>query len=151
MSHIKIVNKFCQDGFFVVEAEHFHDDDSFWYSEHYRWLSTEGNKRKRLTDADGRLVLDDGSLAPRTTDDNGLVSDTLPEGREWALRPGPHMDNASIWSVITQDHKARLGAYGGGINILDRNSTHGNEEEIASGNTELMTRFADVIGEEVEL
>ena len=85
------------------------------------------------------------------TDEDGVVSDTLPEGREWALRPGPHMDNVSIWSVITQDHKARLGVYGGGVNILDRNPMHGDEEEIASGNTELMTRFADVIGEEVEL
>ena len=151
MSHIEVVNRFEQDGFFVVEAEHYHDDGSFWYSEHYRWVSTEGNKRKRLSDADGRLVLDDGSLAPRTTDSTGVSTDTLPEGRQWALRPGPHMDDGSVWSVIIQDHEARREVYAGGRNTLARTPTHGEAEEIASGNTALLTRFADVVGDVVEL
>ena len=43
MSHIEIVNRFIRDGFFVVEAEHYNDDGSFWYSENYRWRSVEGN------------------------------------------------------------------------------------------------------------
>ena len=61
------------------------------------------------------------------------------------------MDDGSVWSVIIQDHEARSGVYVGGRNTLARFPTYGEAEEIASGNTALLARFADVVGDVVVL
>jgi hypothetical protein len=152
MSHVEIVNMFEQDCFLVVQAEHYHDDGAFWFSEHYRWCGDEGLKQKRATDDQGRALLDDDSLAPTNTIDGEDVA-YLPEGRDWKRHAAPHMDDFSIWETIVKDHNTRKAAgFGGSVNVLSRVTI---PEDIAtrlrSGMDTLLTRFNSVVGDAVVL
>ena len=150
MSHIEIINRFEQDGHFIVEAEHYHEDGSIWYSEHYRFGGKQGHTHKRATNASGEILLDDGTVAPTQVIEGDEVA-YLPPGRDWARRPEPHMDDSTIWSAILSDHEQRVAAgYAGGRNVLSRQNVE-NEAYLHAGCEVLMERFDDTIGDVVVL
>jgi hypothetical protein len=155
MAHIEIVDKFVQDGMFVVLAEHYNDDGSFWFSEHYCWMSTEGNKAKRQTNAEGMMLMDNGEAAPTRDSGRTLEEDEqyLPDGREWLMRDVPHLDDSSIWETILLIHEERTASRAeGGENVLQRWGTPpGEEDDQISGGNKLMERFADITGDAVVL
>ena len=152
MSHIEVVNRFEQDCFLVVQAEHYHDDGAFWFMEHYRWCGDEGLKQKRATDSDGKALLDDDSLAPTRTMDGEEVA-YLPEGRTWKRLAAPHMDDFSIWETIVKDHNTRKAAgFGGGTHVLSRVTLPDDvAARMESGMSTLLTRFNTIVGDVVVL
>ena len=150
MSHIEIINRFEQDGNFVVEAEHYNDDGSLWYSEHYQFGGEEGHKHKRATNASGEILLDDGTVAPTQIIEGDEIA-YRPLGRDWARRPEPHMDDSTIWAAILSDHEQRVAAgYAGGRDVL---SPQGGSQDdyLHAGCEMLMGRFDDTVGDAVEL
>ena len=152
MSHIEVADTFNQDGFFVVKAEHFHEDGSFWFMEHYRWQMEEGNQHKRVVDEAGIPVMDNGQSAPTALDDIGETSAYLPEGRTWERHTAPHMDDSSIWEVIIADHAQRkLNGYVGGSNILTRNPSVVITPEMGAGGDALIDHFKALVGVAVVL
>jgi len=152
MSHIEIVDKFLQDGYFVVKADHFHDEGLFWFMEHYRWQEDEGNQHKRVVDSAGIPVMDNGQSAPTALDDIGETSAYLPEGRTWERHTAPHMDDSSIWEVIMADHAQRkLNGYVGGSNILTRNPSVVITPAMSAGGDALMEHFEASVGMAVVL
>jgi hypothetical protein len=152
MSHIEIVDTFNQDGFFVVKAEHFHEDGLFWFMEHYRWQMTEGNIHKRVVDEAGIPVMDNDQSAPTKLDGIGENSAYLPEGRTWKRHTTPHMDDSSIWEVIMSDHAQRkLNGYVGGRDILTRNPSVVITPAMQAGGDALMDHFKSVVGVAVVL
>lgn len=113
MADFKIVDVFTQDGQLIVKAEHYHATGSLWFVENYTWQGREGLKQKRATNALGQLLLSDNSVAPSRIVRPGLpdvLEQYLPTGAQWKYRPGPHMDEASILSVIASIHQQRLAA-----------------------------------------
>jgi len=152
MSHIEVINMFEQDCFLVVQAEHYHDDGGFWFSEHYRWCGDEGLRQKRATDSDGNALLEDDSLAPTNTIDSEEVA-FLPEGQDWKYLAAPHMDDSSIWEVIIQDHNTRKVAhFGGGVDVLRRVTLPDDiTVRMQSGMSTLLTRFNTIVGDAVVL
>ena len=152
MSHIEIVNTFIQDGFFVVEAEHYNGNGLFWYMEHYRWQMEEGNQHKRVVDEAGIPVLDNNQSAPTQLDDTGDISAYLPEGRTWKRHTTPRMDYSSIWEIIIDDHKRRnLIDYPGGRDVLGRNPLVVITPEMSAGGDALIDHFKESVGMAVEL
>lgn len=153
MAHIKIVDRFEQDCFFVVEVEHFHDDGVFWFMEHYRWCGNEGLKHKRTTRNGNRheILMDNGEVAPTTTTALGRIEPYLPDGRDWQRNIEPHMDDSSIWEVIINDHeKRKLAGYAGGRNVLTRAIL---PQAVADtwllGTDVLLEHFKDIVGDTV--
>lgn len=109
MPDFRILDVFQQDHHLIVRAEHFNPDGSFWFLENYIWQGREGLKRKRKTDAQGRILMDDGKPAPLT--DHPDVEERrqfLPLGRDWARHDTPHMDEGSILTTIRSIHEQRL-------------------------------------------
>lgn len=142
---IEIVDIFCHGKFFVVEAEHFHNNGTFWYMEHYQFLASEGNKQKRATSEDGKLLMDDNEIAPSRDD-----VQYLPSGKKWGLRTGPHMDESSIWKAIISDHKRRKShRFSGGRNQLSPSKVTQNVRQIQRGGKALMARFQSIVGDAV--
>ncbi|KKL95065.1 hypothetical protein LCGC14_1858350, partial [marine sediment metagenome] len=95
------------DGQLLLEVEHFRPDGSFWFFENYLWQGREGLKEPKVVNSSGGLYLDDMALAPYTLDGRGERQFYLPDERQW-LRTGlPHLDQASILSVIVQTHEQR--------------------------------------------
>ena len=153
MARIEIVEKFLQDGFFVVLAEHYHEDGSFWFSEHYRWLATEGNKTKRLTNSEGLILMDNGEVAPTRDLDPFSEEQYLPDGREWRRGTDSHMDSSTIWETIKSVHRERTASGAGGSrNVLNRGpAPAGEEADQISGGDKLMNRFSNIVGETVNV
>ena len=107
----KILEVFTQNGQLVVKAQHYNADGSVWFVEHYTFQGREGVKQKRAVNALGQLLLDDDTVAPTELDSPGVTRRAvLPVGRQWKFRPGPHMDNGSILSVIQSTHRQRVAA-----------------------------------------
>lgn len=154
MSHIEIIDKYVQDCFLVLEVEHYNDDGSFWYMEHYRWDCIEGLKQKRQVNAEDKILLSDGSVAPvrnRELDDEPMQY--CPDDKEWKYRDGPHMDDSSLWVTIIDDHHRRKEAgFNGGRNKLSRVQV---SEQFATsrelGAPILVARFSDIVGDAVVL
>lgn len=152
MSRIEVVDMFNQDGFFVVQAEHFHDDSSFWYMEHYRWTMAEGNNHKRVVDGAGIPVMDNDQSAPTRLDFADEVVPYLPEGRTWKRHTTPRMELSSIREVMIADHTQRkLNGYAGGRNILSRNPSVVITTAMQAGGDALMNHFKTLVGTVVEL
>ena len=143
----KIVDVFTQDGQLVVKAEHYHPSGVLWFVEHYTWQGREGLKQKRATNALGQLLLDDGTVAPSTTHPGppAEVIYSLPAGRTWLLRPGPHMDRSSIVKTIRKIHKQRLvsGWPQGQMDPMCRFKFNGDD---TTGCTGLRSHFQTLIG-----
>jgi hypothetical protein len=104
----KIINVHNQDSHLAVYVEHYHVDGTLWFTENYTWQGREGLKQKRATDADGRILLTDGTVAPYLTNDCEIAEQYLPEGKSWELLPGPRMDDESILTTIRAIHRDRL-------------------------------------------
>jgi len=146
---LEIVDKFCQDGFFVVVAECYTDDGELCFLEHFRWSCSEGNERKRTPD----FALVGGGVAPATLR-SGMTADQmecyeylLPEGREWELQPGPRMDDSSIWKAIIQVCQNRCEVSPTERNILNTLSRQTPND--SDGGDTLMEHFADIVGDVV--
>lgn len=132
----------------VVTAEHYHPDGSFWFRENYVWQGREGLKRKRKTDAEGRILMDDGQRAPlRLGIDDELVP-YLPSGRTWARLPAPHMDEESILTTMRSIHQQRLisGWPQGRIDKISRISESKIRQEDRDGCPILIAKFAALKG-----
>ena len=144
----EILDVFQQDSQLVVKVRHHNPDGSAWFVEHYTWQGREGLKRKRATNALGQLLLDDGTVAPTEVVRRGppdKVSAFLPAGRTWLLRPGPHMDESSILSIIRSVHQQRriTGWPQGKVDnlpVFKHNTSDNNGVEI------LRTKFQGLIG-----
>ena len=146
---LEIVDKFCQDGFFVVVVECYTDDGELCFLEHFRWSCSEGNERKRTPD----FALVGGGVAPATLRP-GMTEDRfepyeylLPEGREWELLPAPRMDDSSLWKAIIVVCKNRCAgnpSERGTRNVLNRQPTQDPE-----GGDKLMEHFKDIVGDVV--
>ncbi len=95
------------DGHLLVEVEHFNPDGDFSYFENYIWQGREGTRKPRLLDAQGFLQLESGGTAPWRLDTDSRLIEYLPEGQEWLRSSEPHLDDASILSVIQQVHTSR--------------------------------------------
>ena len=148
MSHCEITDTFIRDGFFVVEAEHFDDGGSFLYMEHYRWLVGEGNKQKRAVDGTGALLMDNGLPAPtRDRGDGNPRVPFLPPGRFYALRPGPHMDDSTIWEVLMSDHLRNTRHLGYRNQLTNENKVQTADQ--IEGGRKLVLRFQNVVGDTV--
>lgn len=127
----------------LVRVEHLNDDGSIWFREQYAWQGREGAKQKRATNSDGEVLMDDGNVAPKQAGDSGDYY-YLPEGRDWALRSGPHMDDDSILSVIRASHERRQGGYVG-YNGWDNAHFSFSDRDQAGCDT-LLARFAGLVG-----
>jgi len=109
----RIVDVFINDFRLCVKADHYHPDGSFWFTEHYTFLGREGLKQKQATDAQGNVLMDDGTPAPTRAGGRVPINASeripyLPSGRSWKYRPGPHMSDNSILEAISSIHKQRL-------------------------------------------
>ena len=113
MADFKILDVFEQNWHMVVLAEHYQPDDSFWFTEYYTFPGVEGVKRKRTTNSDGECIMDNGEVAPthKITSDRpdkpGISVQYLPESRDWAREPAPHLNAESILSIIRSVHARR--------------------------------------------
>jgi len=138
----KIVNIFQQDAHLVVQVEHYNPDGTFWFLEHYRWQGREGLKRKRATNAQGEILLEDGSVAPYS-DPPGELEQYLPEGAKWQYLPGPHLDESNILGTIQTIHQRRLasGWPQGRVDILARTAPHKLRQEDHDGSPQLLSKF----------
>ena len=93
----------------VLFVEHYHVDGSSWFWENYTWEAEEGLKHKRKTNSRGRILMDNGKVAPlREHDLPALRYAYLPEGREWARHDTIHMDESSVFNTIRSIHVQRL-------------------------------------------
>jgi len=153
MSHIEIVDRFEQDGFFVVLGHHFLGNGEFWYSEHYRWGGNEGLKRKRQRGPLGGILMDNSEEAPEREIIPNHFQEFLPNGRTWYYRPGPHMDEGSIWDILILDHNqrhAREDEPTGTTHILARQTLPARlAVDCELGCAVLLTRFADIVNDAV--
>jgi len=113
MADFKILDVFEKNWHMIVLVEHYQPDDSFWFTEHYIFSGVEGVKRKRTTNSDGECIMDNGEVAPthKITSDRpykpGISAQYLPEDRDWAREPAPHMTVDSILSTIRDTHRRR--------------------------------------------
>lgn len=150
MAHIKIQAIYEQDCFFVVEAAAYDALGMLLYMEHYRWCGGEGLIQKRFKDDEGRFILSNTEVAPlRDSEDN--ESAYLPHGEAWKYRPGPYMDESSIWATLLSDYNKRghgeNGGYNGRSNILTRQVlSEATALQWLLGYPILFTRFKDMVG-----
>jgi hypothetical protein len=116
MADFTILDVFDNDCHMVVKVQHLHDDDAPWHIEYYYFQGREGLKHKRVTDAEGFILMDDGAVAPKRDRPIRQVGEPatlhnqeqyLPSGRDWARHPEPHLDVESILNVIRNQHTAR--------------------------------------------
>lgn len=100
-----------QDGYLVVQAEHYRDDGTFWFSEYYTWSGKEGVMFEVATNLSGERLLSDGSVAPYNP--NGVQY--VPEGEGWLYTAETLLTQDSIERVIASVHNSRTGSgYPGG-------------------------------------
>ncbi len=124
----------------VVQAEHYRSDGTGWFTENYVFQGREGLKQKRKTNAQGRLLMDDATVAP------GAPKQFLPPGREWARHPAPHMAEESIIGTITSIHKQRLvTGWPTGVDVIS-SKTFTNRD--AAGVSALLAKFGHLAGRE---
>jgi hypothetical protein len=148
----RIVNVVELDCHMIVTVEHYHDNDSFWFTENYRWRGVEGAKHRRVVDSDGDYLMDDGSKAPTTPNVRahlGEVPDPyLPEGRDWMRHATPTMDNESIYKTIRLIHSQRLvsGWPQGQIDVVSRMPEDNIRVEDRNGCHALVAKFQPLIG-----
>lgn len=151
MPNFAITDVSAQDGHLVVTAEHYNADGSVWFTENYIFQGREWHKRKRAANALGQLLLDDGAVAPTTVRRRGPPDELepfLPAGRTWKLRPGPHMVDDSILSVIASTHQRRLASsYPQGH--VDRLGSFKAAPEDTSGAADLAAHFLHLKGRAV--
>ena len=138
------------DGHLVVVVDHFHPGGSFWFREDYTWEGREGLKHKRMTDRQGRILMDNDQPAPyRAREDPGRTPPQyLPAGRDWKRHTHPHMDDDSILDVIRSIHRQRLLS---GWTRVDRPLQPGQlrcKQEDRDGCNHLVTRFQHLLGQE---
>jgi len=95
----KIIAVYEQDCHLVLRVEHYLDSLP-WYKDDYIWQGREGLKRKRKTNANGSLLMDNGRVAPLRDEEP-----YLPAGRNWARYGMPHMDDGSILETIKVAHR----------------------------------------------
>ena len=107
-AHFRILDVRAEYGHLVVEVEHFNDDGTFAYFENYLWPGREGDKHARVLNKDGKLLLNDGTVAPEkeSISARGPVQ-YRPAGKAWKRETTPWMDTASITSVIESKHQRR--------------------------------------------
>lgn len=144
-----IVDVFTQDGQLVVKAEHYHPTGALWFVEHYTWQGREGLKQKRATNALGQPLLDDGTVAPSTTNPGPPVQVIywLPDGRSWLRLPAPHMVNHSILTTIRSIHRQRLTS-GWPQGKIDRLPAFKFSPEDEAGCPVLLTKFRLLVGQQ---
>ena len=142
----KIIDVQNQDSHLIVCVEHYHVNGTLWFTENYVWQGREGLKQKRATDADGQILLTDGTVAPSLTNNAGIVEQYLPEGKSWQLRPGPHMDDEAILTTIRDIHKDRL--VSGWPSTTDTLSPCSCTNEDVDGCDTLVSKFTSLIGYE---
>ena len=146
----KIVDVFEKDCHLIVLVEHYHADGSFWFREDYRWQGREGLKQKRATNDQGEALMDDGQVAP-THNVEGDQLHYLPEGREWARLPAPHIVDDSILSVIRSIHAQRL-VWGWPQGAIDQVSSIPDSkisQRDRDGCPVLIAKFAALVGYEI--
>ena len=141
----KIIDVHNQDSHLAVCVEHYNVDGTLWFTENYTWQGREGLKQKRATNADGDILLTDGTVAPYlATNDVGIAEQYLPEGKSWQLRPAPHMDDESILTTIRATHKDRL--VSGWPSTTDTLSPCSCTNEDVDGCDTLVSKFTSLIG-----
>ena len=117
MPDFKILDVFEQQCHLIVLAEHYQPDESFWFTEYYVWQGREGTHFKRVTNADGDMLMDDGNPAPwgQSNLDEVAIPGAIPPiqkqrltpGRTWLRETTPSMDNDSILDTIRSTHSRR--------------------------------------------
>ena len=140
----KILDVYAQDNHLCVWVQHFRATGSEWFKEHYLFQGREGLKQKRATDAQGRILMDDGEVAPILIRKDGLTGSYLPTGRTWKRLPAPHMDDSSILVTIRSIHQQRTAS--GWIRGDNTLSNHKSTVEDELGNPVLLERFGHLKG-----
>ena len=119
----KIVDVFAHYGQVVFAVEHYNPDGSFWHLEHYTFQGREFFLHKRVTDAAGKFLLDDGTVAPERIVRPGppeIREQYLPDGRAWRYHTAPQRPPESVLNIITAEHQKRrlTGWQQGNVNTL---------------------------------
>jgi len=124
----RITDIFLLDCQLIAHVEHLHPDGSFWFSEHYRWQGREGSKRQRMVDDEGFMLMDNGERAPLpdSLTPRDIPEAYLPDGRDWAWRDAPSMNESSILDTIRSIHQQRLitGWPQGKVDVCARTPDH---------------------------
>ena len=97
------------DGQLLIEVEHFKPDGSFDYFENYLWQGREGTIFPRKVDANNRLLLANGDVAPFKATTYGIAArQYLPQGHTWKREESPALDTDSILAIIQSSHNERV-------------------------------------------
>ena len=97
------------DGQLLIEVEHFKPDGSFDYFENYLWQGREGTIFPRKVDANNRLLLANGNVAPFKATTYGIAArQYLPQGHTWKREESPALDTNSILAIIQSSHNERV-------------------------------------------
>jgi len=154
MPDFKILDVFAKDGHMVVLVEHYQSDDSFWFTENYTWPGVGGTQFKRVTNADGDILMDDGNPAPweQRYPDQVVESGARPAelvqnltaGRTWLRETTPRLDNDSVLGTIRSAHNRRTET--GWPVGTDVAPSFVLIEDNAAGCTALINKFASLKG-----
>lgn len=151
----KIVNVFEFDCHLIAQVEHYHVDGSFWFLENYRWQGRAGLVRKRMTNARGEVLMDNGEVAPTRHEggDEPKLEPYLPDGREWARHTTPAMDEESILGIMRDTHQRRLitGWPQGTVDVVGRIPDSKIAQRDRDGCSQLVDKFAYLVGRELTL
>lgn len=148
MPDFEILDVFDRDCHLVVKVQHLLDGSS-WHIEHYLFQGREGVRHKRRTNAAGKLLMDDGQVAPEIDDPirEGEKLQVLSEGRDWATLSEPHLTEQSILEVIARNHQARVVSGWVGDDVLVSGLQESDED--AAGCPVLVAAFTSLIGRQV--
>ena len=127
----QILDVFPHSNHLVVKVQHLHPGGEDWFIEHYVFQGREGLKRKRMVNAEGQLLMDNGNIAPKRgiPDRPGKSEQFLPSGHDWARNPPPYMDETSVLQIIQSTHAERTISGWEGDDILSELSWHQEDED----------------------
>ena len=103
----RIGNVKAEYGHIVVEVSHLNPDGTHRYWENYVIRGKEWFKKPRVTDSEGRLLLDTGEVAPYLFNDFGELRQSLPDGKDWKYQELPFLEFESFTLAATTKHIER--------------------------------------------
>ena len=137
----KILEVSDQACYLNVRVEHYHSDGSTWFTEDYGWQGREGLKQKRATNEQGKILRNNGVVAPVK---GNPPKQYLPKGKAWKLMAPPIMDGDAILGVIKATHVQRLASgWPDSVNTL---STRTPSQEDRDGCGMLVSTFKHLEG-----